>query len=238
MITELYELRTNIKIGQEIFEKLPNDIRPGWAGFVLSRFDAFIKNNPSSVTNLSSIIDNKERWKEAHQQFTQIRMFALSNKDYEPDNYLRLAELVAKVTYNASGLPAPFDSDSGHYIASLSLQTAAYFNDTRLEEEVGSALLLFSINKAFQKKITTSSDFLLYKKIDNILWSDWDPLGVNDIAPRNEYHSYIPEIFDLLKTNPDKHNIANRLYKLQTENMGISGTLENCLAIVEKILRT
>ncbi|MGN7784462.1 hypothetical protein ACTJIJ_08045 [Niabella sp. 22666] len=238
MNTELYELKTNIKIGQEIFEKLPNDIRPGWAGLVLSRFDAFIKNNPSQVTDLFSIIGNKDRWKEAHQQFSQIRMFALNNKDYEPDNYLRLAELVAKVTYNASGLPAPFDSDSGHYIASLALQTAAYFNDTRLEEEVRSAILLFSINKAFQKKITTGSDFLLYKKIDDILWYDWDPLGINDIAPRDEYRNYIPEIFSLLKTNQDKHTIANKLYKLQTENMGISGTLENCVAVAEKILRT
>ncbi|MCH5715576.1 hypothetical protein [Niabella hibiscisoli] len=237
MNTELYDLKTNIKIGQEIFQRLPNDIRPGWAGLVLSRFNDFVENNPSSVTNLFSIIDNKDRWKEAHQQFTQIRTFALSNKDYKPDNYLRLAELVAKVTYNASGLPAPFDSDSGHHIASLALHTAAYFDDTGLEEEVRSTILVFNGNKKFRNNLTTNSDFLLYKKIDDILWSDWDPLGINDIAPRDEYKSYVPEVFDLLKTNPDKHNIANRLYKLQTDNMGTIGTLENCLAIAEKILR-
>ncbi|RZL14409.1 MAG: hypothetical protein EOO62_05525, partial [Hymenobacter sp.] len=36
--------------------------------------------------------------------------FLLENKNYQPEAYLLLAELVAKVTYNASGQSAPFDS--------------------------------------------------------------------------------------------------------------------------------
>ena len=111
MTTPQYDIKTNIQIGQQVFENLPNDIRPGWAGLILSRFDNYIKNIPVSITELFPIIDTKDRWKEAHGQFNKIRRFLLDNKNYQPEAYLILAELVAKVTYNASGQPAPFDYD-------------------------------------------------------------------------------------------------------------------------------
>ena len=233
-----YDIRTNIQIGQQVFENLPNNIRPGWAGLILSRFDNYIKNIPASIRELYPIIDTNERWKEAHGQFNKIRRFLLDNKNYQPESYLLLAELVAKVTYNASGEPAPFDNDSGHYIASLALKATQHFADSRLEEEVTSAILLFSRNKKFKDSLTAAKDFLLYKKIDDILWFDWDPIGVNDIAPRDEYQSYVPEIFGLVKSNADRQEIAGRLFKFETENMGMGGTLENCLTIADKILQS
>lgn len=236
MKTETYDIKTDLKIGEQIFENIPNEIRPGWGGLVLSRFDHYIKDLPISVSDLYPIIDDKNRWKEAHEQFTKIRTFGLENKNYEPDNYLRLAELVAKVTYNASGQSAPFDSDSGHYIASLALKAVEHFDDNRLEEEVKSAILLFNRNKKFKDNLTAAKDFLLYKKIDDILWFDWDPIGIKDDAPRDEYQGYVPEIFGLVKTKADRQEIANRLHKLETENMGMSGTIENCLTIADKIL--
>lgn len=237
MTTEVHNIKTNINIGQQIFENLPNDIKPGWAGLVLSRFDHYIKDIPTSILELYPIVENKDRWKEAHEQFTKIRVFGLENKNYEPDNYLKLAELVAKVTYNASRQPAPFDRDSGHYIASLALKATEYFDDNRLEEEVKSAILLFGRNKKFKDNLIAAKDFLLYKKIDDILWFDWDPIGINDLAPRDKYKGYVPEIFGLLKAKADRQEIANRLHKLETENMGMSGTIENCLTIADKILK-
>lgn len=238
MTIEQHDIKTNIEIGQQIFESLPNDIRPGWAGLVLSGFDHYIKDIPTTILELYPIIDAKDRWKEAHEQFTKIRVFGLENKNYKPENYLRLAELVAKVTYNASGQSAPFDSDSGHFIASLALKATEYFDDNRLEEEVKSAILLFSRNKKFKDNLTAAKDFLLYKKIYDILWFDWDPIGINDIAPRDEYQGYVPEIFGLVKAKADRQEIADRLHRLETENMGMSGTIENCLTIADKILQT
>ena len=237
MTTPQYDIKTNVEIGQQIFENLPNDIRPGWAGLILSRFDNYVKNIPVSIKELYPIIDTKDRWKEAHGQFSKIRRFLLDNKNFQPEAYLLLAELVAKVAYNASGQSAPFDSDSGHYIASLALKATELFDDNRLEEEVTSAILLFTRNKKFKDNLTAAKDFLLYKKIDDILWFDWDPIGINDIAPRDEYQSYVPEIFGLVKTKADRQEIANRLFKLETEKMGMSGTLENCLTIADKILQ-
>lgn len=237
MPTDQYNMKIGVKIGEQIFENLPNDIRPGWAGFVLSRFDNYLKNIPTFVLDLYPIIDNKSRWPEAHEQFTKIRVFGLENKKYEPEIYLRLAELVAKVTFNASGQPAPFDSDSGHYITSLALKATEYFGDNRLEEEVKSAILLFSRNKKFKVNLTATKDFLLYKKIDDILWFDWDPMGVNDTGPRDEYQCYVPEIFGLVMSKAERQEIAKRLFKLETENMGMEGKLEGCLSVADKILK-
>ena len=236
MTTEQYDIKTNIKIGQQIFENLPNDIRPVWAGLILSRFDNYIKDIPTSIKELYPIIDNKDRWKKAHEQFSKIRRFLLDNKNYQPEAYLLLAELVAKVTYNASGEPAPFDSDGGHHIPSSALKATEHFDDSRLEDEVKSVILLFARNKKFKDNLTAAKDFLLYKKIDDILWFDWDPICINNIAPRDEYQSYVPEIFGLVKAKADRQKIAKRLFKLETDNMGMSGTLENCLEIADKIL--
>jgi hypothetical protein len=236
MKTEQYDIKSNIEIGRQIFENLPNDIRPGWAGLILSCFDNYIKSIPTSVKDLFPIIDNKDRWKEAHEQFGEIRRFLLDHKNYQPEAYLLLAELVAKVTFNASGQPAPFDSDSGHYIPSTALKATEHFDDDRLEEEVKSVILLFARNKKFKDSLTAAKDFLVYKKIDDILWFDWDPIGVNEFGPRDEYQSYVPEIFKLVKTNADRQQIAERLFKLETETIGMGGSMENCLFVAEKLL--
>lgn len=237
MMTDQYNMEMDVKMGEQIFENLPNDIKPGWAGLVLSRFDNYIKNIPTSVLNLYPIIDDKSRWPEAHEQFTKIRVFGLENKNYEPENYLLLAELVAKVTFNASGQPAPFDSDSGHHVTSLALKVAEYFGNNRLEEDVKSAILLFSRNNKFKVNFLAAKDSLLYKKIDDILWFDWDPIGVNDTAPRDEYQSYIVEIFGLVKSKAERQEIAKRLFKLETEHMGLEGKMERCLLVADKILK-
>jgi len=133
MKTEQYDIKTNIEIGRQIFEDLPNDIRPGWAELILSRFDNYIKDIPTPIKELFPIIYDEDRWQEAHGQFSKIRQFLLDCRHYQPEAYLPLAELVAKVTYNASGQPAPFDSDSGHYIPSIALKATEYFDDDRLE---------------------------------------------------------------------------------------------------------
>ncbi|MEI6140999.1 MAG: hypothetical protein WCP85_17155 [Mariniphaga sp.] len=85
--------------------------------------------------------------------------------------------------------------------------------------------------------ISTARNFALCQKIDDILWFDWDPLGINDIAPRDEYQSYVIDIFELVKAKADRQTIAEHLYKIETNNMAIGGNFEKCLTIAEKILK-
>ena len=38
----------------------------------------------------------------------------------------------------------------------------------------------------------------LYKGIDDILWKDWDPIGISGLGgPRDEYHAYLPQSLSL-----------------------------------------
>ena len=234
----LYEIKTDIQIGRQIFDNIPNEIKPGWAGLILSCFDNYLKSIPTPIFELYSIINNQDNWKKAHNQFNKIRQFLLDHKNYQPEAYLLLAENVAKVTFNASNEHAPFDNDSGWWIPNCALHAASHFDDSRLEEEVKSCILIFSRNKHLKNNLTAAKDFLLYKKIDDILWHDWDPIGVKDLAPRDEYQSYVPHIFNLKKSGADRNQIANALFKFETENMGMGGTLENCLSVADKILKT
>lgn len=237
MNPEIYDLKNDIKTGKEIFEDLPNEIRPFWAAIILSCFDNYIEEIPEPVVNLYPVINDKSQWKEAHKKFSDIRVFSLENIKYQPENYLRLAELVAKVTYNASGEPAPFDSDSGHYISSLALKTVEYFDNERLEEEVKSSILLFQRNKKFLDSLWAAKYYLSYKKIYDILWHDYTPFGANNISRRNQYQECVPEIIRLVKAKTGREEIAQQLYKFETQNMELIGNFEKCLIIADKIIK-
>jgi hypothetical protein len=76
----------------------------------------------------------------------------------------------------------------------------------------------------------------LYQTIDEILWNDWDPIGINDAAPRDEYQGYTPTIFSLKNKGADKEVIAQKLFELETKNMGLAGNIEHCRQIADKIV--
>jgi len=76
----------------------------------------------------------------------------------------------------------------------------------------------------------------LYKFIDEILWNDWDPIGINDVAPRDEYQGYTPNIFSLKINGANKETIARKLYEIETETIGVMGNIEHCQQVAEKII--
>ena len=77
----------------------------------------------------------------------------------------------------------------------------------------------------------------LYSIIDQILWSDWDPIGINDDPEaRDEYQNYLPQVYGLKIKNADQETIANYLFKIETENMGLIGDFEKCRRVAYKIL--
>lgn len=231
------DIVNDLNIGRVIFENVPDSLKPFWSGLILSRFNSYIKDIPDSIKELYPIIERKNRWAEAYPQFMIIRQSVLDNKYDLPESFLLLAEKTAKVTYNASGQSAPFDTNSGWYIANLALQAANCFENDRLKEEVLATILLFSSNKKFKSNIQAAKEFLIYRKIDEILRFDWNPIGLNHIDdPRDEYKSYVPEIFHLKRTGAGKQEIANYLFEIETERMGVSGAMDACLIIANKII--
>jgi hypothetical protein len=84
----------------------------------------------------------------------------------------------------------------------------------------------------------TNEDAAFYQIIDEILWNDWDPIGVNTFPEaRDEYYMYLPNIFSLKKAKADKETIAQHLFRIISERMGLNGNIEHCRAIADKILR-
>ena len=61
------------------------------------------------------------------------------------------------------------------------------------------------------------------QKIRRLLWDEWDPIGVNGIAPDDEYDSYAHRIFAMLGEGKRVDEIADYLRWAASENMGLGG---------------
>jgi hypothetical protein len=72
--------------------------------------------------------------------------------------------------------------------------------------------------------------------VDKILWNERDPIGVNDVKTvRNEYQCYVPTIYNLKINKAKKKELANCLYKIETDDMGLPGNFAKCMKIAVKI---
>jgi len=68
------------------------------------------------------------------------------------------------------------------------------------------------------------NDTELYRRVDEVLFYIWDPIGVAKMpAARDEYHSYLPAVFSLLKQNRSLKEVSDYLTKIEREMMGLSG---------------
>ena len=82
----------------------------------------------------------------------------------------------------------------------------------------------------------TSEQNKLYKRIDNLLWEDWDPIGVNDHeSARDEYQSYLPQVFRLVNEGAKISEIADYLDTIVTESIGLQSDLKHCTEIAKLI---
>jgi hypothetical protein len=65
----------------------------------------------------------------------------------------------------------------------------------------------------------------LYRRVDEILHYIWDPIGVSDIPlARDEYHSYLPKVFNLVISDAKYHEISDYLVKVESGSMGMSAS--------------
>jgi hypothetical protein len=78
---------------------------------------------------------------------------------------------------------------------------------------------------------------LLYKRMDEVLFYLWDPVGVSDIpSARDEYHSYLPHVFSLLRNNASESDIAKHLLSIERTQMGETGSLKRCKEVSEVLI--
>jgi hypothetical protein len=77
----------------------------------------------------------------------------------------------------------------------------------------------------------------LYRRVDEVLHYIWDPIRVSGIPPaRDEYESYVPDVFMLLKENAGADRIASYLLEVTTDRMGLRANPERALNVAELLL--
>jgi hypothetical protein len=125
--------------GAIVYEALEASHRPVWAAslleFALDRVPA-----PTAVRDTIVIAREPIRWLEARRVFNELRVYTLKaeareTKDLGLLSILHLAENTAKVTYNSSGLPAPFDHTSGWWVASNLFDVATALADPNFADQ-------------------------------------------------------------------------------------------------------
>ena len=63
----------------------------------------------------------------------------------------------------------------------------------------------------------------LYRAVDEVLHYVWDPIGVAGVPhARDEYDSYLPQVFRRIKEGAAASDIADYLSRISTEHMGLS----------------
>jgi hypothetical protein len=133
--------------GRFVYERLAVDDRPAWALGVLDACYAGQQEIPPEVQLVREIARDRGRWAEGHAAFQAVRILVLRNEKRATTatdvaaGLLYLVENVAKVTYSASGSPAPFDHDAGWWVASCARWVVEHALDLDLEARVWAALV-------------------------------------------------------------------------------------------------
>jgi len=146
----LWEKGEALDAGKLIFESLPVETRPQWAGrgLRLALDRTGIKSEP--IERALAIAMTRNYWGKAHDAFSSLRkatleldkLKALSHQQELLLSLLVLAELVAKVTYNSTNPSDEFDADSGWWIAPCLRELLDFVNDEEFSMAAWSALSL------------------------------------------------------------------------------------------------
>jgi hypothetical protein len=77
----------------------------------------------------------------------------------------------------------------------------------------------------------------LLQTVRRILFTEWDPIGVNDNPLcENEYDSYAPAICRLLREGADEGKVVSHLNRLQKDSMRLSATEEHNRRFARRLL--
>jgi hypothetical protein len=76
-----------------------------------------------------------------------------------------------------------------------------------------------------------------HQAIREILLREWDPIGVVDEADaQDEYDAYIHEIHGMLIRHEPRHKLVDHLWWIETEHMGLFGSLTRTQTVAERLI--
>jgi|ERR1017187_7658949 hypothetical protein len=134
-----------ILAGKIVYEQLPVQERPLWAARLLGRCAKLIPS-VAAVEKTVEVALTPNLWPNAREAFDAVR--ALSSKDERKQTpsalyaqVLLLAENTAKVSYNATGLSAPYDHNAGWKVVQVVRQIVDRVAKPEFETEVWNLIL-------------------------------------------------------------------------------------------------
>jgi len=72
----------------------------------------------------------------------------------------------------------------------------------------------------------------LYQRTDEVMHYVWDPIGIAGIPQaRDEYDSYLPQVFSMLLERKAEGEIAAYLSKIEDDRMGLTPSPENAAQV-------
>ena len=77
----------------------------------------------------------------------------------------------------------------------------------------------------------------IMESIRNILYEDWDPIGVNDSAPKYEYDAYYGGVYRLLVSGASEAELSEYLRQMEITKMESPTNTEHRKMVAEKILK-
>ncbi|MEO6847737.1 MAG: hypothetical protein ABI443_09260 [Chthoniobacterales bacterium] len=82
------------------------------------------------------------------------------------------------------------------------------------------------------------SEMELYRRVDEVLFYLWDPIGVSPTPEaRDEYQSYLPQVFSLVKNSTDGADIVEYLLSVATDRMGLPASSGKATQVAEILIR-
>ncbi len=146
-----------LEAGRIVFENLPDDVRPRWASRILRLILSRSGIRLSKAKHTCYIAENPSEWSKAHKTFDALRDATLrmdrkgrwkrlSRQEKLKAGILGLAELVAKVTYNATNPQDEFDEDSGWWIVASLKGFVDLWDDDDFTKAAWDAFLNFDAN--------------------------------------------------------------------------------------------
>lgn len=84
---------------------------------------------------------------------------------------------------------------------------------------------------------SSEKDIELYRRVDEVLHYLWDPIGVSHSpGARDEYYSYLPQVFSLLQQGHNEKVIAEYLGKVTSHSMGMGKNEERDFEVARILL--
>ena len=77
----------------------------------------------------------------------------------------------------------------------------------------------------------------IQESIRHILFYEWDPIGVNDLALDDEYDSYVGGIYRLLASGASDYQIIEHLHRLGINKMNVNCSREKLKNVAEKLMK-